>query len=405
MAAISVADARSGGNSIVVMKFGGTSVCDPDRIRNAAGRLAAAASRGRGVVGVVSAMGDTTDELLALAHALSPSPRPRELDMLLSVGEQIACALLAMAIDELGFGCVSLTGPQAGIRTTPEHGRAKIVEIGPQRIRAALAAGQIALVTGFQGLSMTEEITTLGRGGSDATAVALAAALGAASCEIYTDVDGVFTADPRIVAGARRLASVGYDEMLELAGAGARVLQLRAVELAQDHDVALHVRSSFTCDEGTRVRVREPEPFEREVVTAIAHSCDDALFRVSSRSQAELFGALAQAGVNLDTIIRLDGEHVFSVAAADQAEAADVLARLGARFAVRTDLGRVTLVGAGMKSHPGIAAAVFDELALLGLEGRFVSTSPIKISCYLPRGDVERAVNALHRRFRLGSGK
>jgi aspartate kinase len=385
----------------VVMKFGGTSVADATRITEAARRLVLARKQGHPVIGVVSAMGDTTDELLTLAKALSETPQPRELDMLLSVGEQTACALLAIAIAQLGCDAISLTGRQAGILTTTEHGRAKIVEVAPRSVEDALAQGRIPLVAGFQGISTVGEITTLGRGGSDATAVALAAALKTCACVIYTDVEGVFTADPRIVRDARKLDSLDYDEMLELAGAGARVLQLRAVELARDHGVELEVRSSYIDALGTRIHAVKTRAFERGIVTAVAHSCDEALFRVANSRQAELFTALAGAGVSLDTIIRIDAEHVFSVAAADGGEVTDVLGRAGLRFAERTDLGRVTAVGAGMKSHPGIAAAFFDELARLGVEGEFVSTSPIKISCYLPREHVERAVVALHRRFGL----
>jgi aspartate kinase len=381
------------------MKFGGSSVADPAKIARVAERLIAAKERGVRVVGVVSAMGDTTDELLTLAHDVSPQPPPRELDMLLSVGEQVSCALVAMAIRKRGHESVSLTGPQAGILTDMTHGKAKIVDIRTLRIGAALDRGQVVLVTGFQGLG-GGEITTLGRGGSDATAVALAAALGATTCDIFTDVDGVYSADPRLVADARKLDFVGYDEMLELAAGGAAVVQLRAVELAQTHDVELHVRSSFSQADGTRVGVEEERSFERPLISAVSHISSEPLYRVVGADKAELFAALAAASVNVDTIIQIDSEIAFSATHEERDDVARVLTGLGVSWTERLDLGRVSVVGGGMKSHPGIAADIFAVIRDLGLEAKFVSTSPIKISFYVPGAAVEEAVQALHARLR-----
>jgi aspartate kinase len=383
------------------MKFGGSSVADSAKIARVAKRLIAAKERGLRVVGVISAMGDTTDELLTLAHDVSPQPSLRELDMLLSVGEQVSCALVAMAIRELGYESVSLNGPQAGILTDTAHGRAKIVDIRTRRIESALDRGQVVLVTGFQGLG-GGEITTLGRGGSDATAVALAAALGARTCDIYTDVDGVYSADPRLVTDPEKLDYVGYDEMLELAAAGAGVLQLRAVELAQVYGVELHVRSSFSGADGTRVGVDAGRSFERPLISAVSHISPDPLYRVFHADKAELFAALAAASVNVDTIIQIDSEIVFSATYEEREDVARVLTELGAAWTERRDLGRVSVVGGGMKSHPGVAADIFAVIRDLGLEAKFVSTSPIKISFYVPGAAVEETVQALHARLRPG---
>lgn len=380
---------------IVVTKFGGSSLADPERVISVARRLVAAKQGGARVVCIVSAMGHTTDDLLALAGEVSRHPPARELDMLLSVGEQISAALVAMAVGALGHESISLTGPQAGVLTDEIHGKAKIVDIRVLRIRSELERGKIVLVTGYQG-SGGGEITTLGRGGSDATAVALAAALGAASCEIYTDVEGVFSADPRTVPDARKLDFADYDEMLELAAAGAGVLQLRAVEIAQCHAVELHVRSTFGDAEGTRVGAPDGDLFERPLVTGIGHTGGDVVFRVERADQAALFAALADASVNVDTIIQIDGEIVFSTQAGDRVDVARVLEGLGLHFTVLLDLGRISVVGGGMSSHPGVAARVFACLGGLGLEARFVSTSPIKISFYVPRAAVDETVRALH---------
>jgi len=396
------AETRTG---TVVMKFGGTSVGDPEKIRRVASRLVEAAERGQRVVGVVSAMGRHTDELFDLAHEVSQAPNPRELDMLVSVGERISCALVAMAISDLGRNAISLTGSQAGIVTTTAHGRAKIVEIRARRIHEALDAGCIVLVAGFQGVSTAYDVTTLGRGGSDTTAVALAAALGADACEIYTDVDGVFTADPRVVPEARKLHAVSFEEMLEMAAAGARVLQLRSVEFARNHGVKLHVRSTFSGEPGTWVAEEDERMLEKAMISGITHTLDEALFRVGSPDLAELFTALAEAETSVDTIIQTDAEAVFSVPVEDRGATASALDRLGIDWAEQDDLGKVSIVGAGMKSHPEIAARTFATVAGLGLEPRYVATSPIKISFHVPRDAVERTVQALHDAFELSSAE
>ena len=388
---------------LVVMKFGGSSVSDTDRIAAVARRLAAAREQGVRVVGVLSAMGDSTDELLTLAREVSPRPPERELDMLVSVGERVSCALAAMALIDLGHDAVSLTGSQAGIMTDTAHGKAKIVEVRARRIHDALDRGAIVLVAGFQGVSTDDEVTTLGRGGSDTTAVALASALGADACEIYTDVDGVFSADPRVVPGARKLDAVSYDEMLELSASGARVLQLRSVEFARNHGVALHVRSSFSSDDGTWVTTEE-RMLEKAMISGIAHTVDETVYRVEGVPAATLFSALATAQVNVDTILQAgSGEIVFSAPNDDEHATSRTLDELGARWSADAELGKVSVVGAGMKSHPGVAATAFSTLEANGIEPLIVSTSPIKITCHVRRGDVERAVAALHDAFGLGA--
>ncbi|RDI74813.1 asp-kinase: aspartate kinase [Gaiella occulta] len=388
-------------DSLVVMKFGGTSVGDTERLRAVAERLAAARDAGHRVVGVLSAMGHTTDELLDLAHAVSARPQPRELDMLVSVGERVSCALCAMALIDLGHAAVSLTGSQAGIVTDTVHGKAKIVEVRAQRIHEALDRGEIVLVAGFQGVSTESEVTTLGRGGSDTTAVALAAALGAGTCEIYTDVEGVFTADPRIVPAARKLDRLTYDEMLELAASGAGVLQLRSVEFARNHGVTLHVRSTFTGTDGTWILEEDERMLEKAMISGVAHTLEETVYRVEGVPAARLFSALADAQVNVDTIVQTGPEIVFSAPDGDRVAAAETLDGLGARWSATEDLGKVSVVGAGMKSHPGIAAKTFATLEAAGIEPRVVSTSPIKIACHVGRDEVERAVVALHEAFAL----
>ena len=392
----------------VVMKFGGTSVADPEKLKLVAARLVAACEAGYRVVGVLSAMGKTTDDLLALAREVSPAPDARELDMLVSVGERISCALAAMAIVDLGHEAISLTGSQAGIVTDTVHGKAKIVEVRARRIHEALDGGKIVLVAGFQGVSTAYEVTTLGRGGSDTTAVALAAALGADHCEIYTDVRGVFSADPRLVPDARPLSHVSFDEMLEMASSGARVLATRSIEVARSHDVKLHVRSSF--EEGIGTWIQEEDAvqaetagmLEKALISGVVHQREETVYRVEGVTRARLFGALAEALVNVDTIVQTGAEIVFSAPPEDRADASRALDALGLDWSSRDDLGKVSLVGAGMKSHPGVAAKTFATLEAAGIEAPIVSTSPIKIACHVPSVDVDRAVQALHEAFELG---
>jgi aspartate kinase len=397
----------------VVMKFGGSSVADPDKIKHVAKRLVEARGRGVRVVATVSAMGDTTDGLLELAQKVSPHPDPRELDMLLSTGERIACALVAMAVHDLGYEAVSFTGSQAGIITDPVHTKAKIREITPGRVVEALDRGRIVLVAGFQGFSRdTMDVTTLGRGGTDATAVALAAALGA-TCEIYSDVPGVFTADPRIVPDARKLERISYEEMLEMAASGAKVLMLRAVEIARNQNVPIHARSTFSDEPGTWVQ--DEEGLEQAIVSAVTHSEDEVLFDLRGvpdrpGSAAAIFEAAAAEHVNVDTILQNVGhdtaEVSFSVPRDDVEATRRALARAQETIGPVEieeigELGKVSLVGAGMRSHPGVAARMFRTLADEDINLRLISTSPIKISCLIPRTHVERAVRALHKAFAL----
>jgi aspartate kinase len=395
------------------MKFGGSSVSEPDQIRGVARRLVAARERGLRVVGTISAMGRTTDSLLELARRVSPDPAPRELDMLLSTGERTACALVAMAVNDLGHDAVSFTGSQAGILTDAAYTRAKIREITPVRILEALDRGKIVLVAGFQGFSRdTMDVTTLGRGGTDATAVALAAALGA-SCEIYSDVPGVFTADPRVVPEARKLASVSYEEMLEMAASGAKVLMLRSVEIARRHGVRVHARSTFADEPGTWIE--EVDVMEQPIVSAVTHSEDEVVFTLTGipdepGSAAAVFEAVAAEHVNVDTILQnvVHGvaELSFSVPQDDVAATRRAIASAGEALGPmevdeKQGLGKVSLVGAGMRSHPGIAAKMFRTLAAEGINLQMISTSPIKISCMIDRADVERAVRSLHAVFAL----
>jgi len=399
----------------VVMKFGGSSVADPDKIKHVAQRLVEARERGVRVVATVSAMGDTTDGLLELAQQVSSQPHPRELDMLLSTGERIACALVAMAVHDLGYEAVSFTGSQAGIITDPVHTKAKIREITPVRVLEALDQGRIVLVAGYQGFSRdTMDVTTLGRGGTDATAVALAAALGAA-CEIYSDVEGVFTADPRIVQDAHKLDRVSYEEMLEMAASGAKVLMLRAVELARGHDVPIHARSTFSTEPGTWIQ--GAEGLEQPIVSAVTHSEDEVVFSLRDipdrpGSAAAIFDAVAAEHVNVDTILQNvvhdSAELSFSVPQDDVPAARRAIEHAQEALGTLqveeiTDLGKVSLVGAGMRSHPGVAARMFRALADEEINLRLISTSPIKISCLIPRSDVEKAVRVLHAAFSLGA--
>jgi aspartate kinase len=387
----------------VVMKFGGTSVADAEKLRNVARRLVTARERGSRVVAVLSAMGTTTDELLDLAHQISVRPEPRELDMLISVGERISCALAAMAIHDLGHEAISLTGSQAGIVTDTVHGKAKIVDVRARRIHEALDQDKIVLVAGFQGISADSfDVTTLGRGGSDTTAVALAAALGAHVCEVYTDVDGVYTADPRLVPNARKLDALSFEEMLEMASSGARVMATRAIEVARSHNVRLHVRSTFNDTEGTWIREEDERMLEKALISGVVHQREETVYHVEGATPAQLFGALAAANINVDTIVQTGPEIVFSAPVEDRADTTRVLDALGVRWSARDDLGKVSLVGAGMKSHPGVAAKTFATLEAAGIDAPVVSTSPIKIACHVASTDVDRAVQALHEAFELG---
>jgi aspartate kinase len=395
-------DADAARLGTVVMKFGGSSVADPEKLKNVARRLVAAREAGTRVVAVLSAMGRTTDELLDLAQQISTTPDPRELDMLVSVGERISCALCAMAIHDLGHEAISLTGSQAGIVTDTVHGKAKIVDVRARRIHEALDRDEIVLVAGFQGVSSEHEVTTLGRGGSDTTAVALAAALGADVCEIYTDVDGVFSADPRLVPDARKLDVLSFEEMLEMASSGARVMATRSIEVARSHNVRLHVRSTFTDSPGTWIREEDDKMLEKALISGVVHQREETVYRVDGVPAAKLFAALADASINVDTIVQTGSEIVFSAPVEDKADATRALDSLGVAWSARDDLGKVSLVGAGMKSHPGVAAKTFAILEQAGIEAPIVSTSPIKIACHVASADVDRAVAALHEAFELG---
>jgi aspartate kinase len=409
----------AGRQQIVVMKFGGTSVADPAHILAAAERIVRVREQGQGVVAVLSARGATTDELMRMAREISPDPQPRELDMLLSTGERISCALCAMAIHDLGSEAVSLSGSQAGIVTDTSHTKARILDVRADRIRELLGHGRIVLVAGFQGVSISRDVTTLGRGGSDTTAVALAAALGAEVCEIYTDVEGVFSADPRIVPTARRLPFVSFEEMLEMAASGARVLQLRSVEYARLHEVRVHVRPSFGDGSGTLV-LSENETMERPLVTAVAHTTDDArvtLMGVPDQPgvAGRIFGTLADADINVDMIIQnepVSAEHraelSFTVPRSDLASAQRTLDLLAPELGLEglstdEEMGTVSIIGAGMRSHPGVAAKVFQTLGEREINIEMISTSPIKISCVIRAERVPEAVRALHEAFGLGA--
>jgi aspartate kinase len=398
--------------ALIVQKYGGTSVATPERISAVADRIVATRKDGNDVVAVVSAMGKTTDELLELATAVSPAPPARELDMLLTAGERISMALTAMAIQARGVGAVSFTGSQAGILTDSEHGAAKITEITGGRVRDAIAEGKVVIVAGFQGVDpRSKEVTTLGRGGSDATAVALAASLGADVCEIYTDVDGVYTADPRLVPDARKLAEISFEEMLELSAAGAGVLMSRSVEFGRRFGIPIHVRSSFKPDEGTWVK---EEAMEQAIISGVAHDTSEAKLTVRGVPDrpgvaARLFEPLADEGINIDMIVQntsYDGTTDISLTVPKASlAAADAIARRvaaevdAAGVDVDPDIAKVSLVGAGMKSHPGVAAKVFRTLADAGINIEMISTSTIRISCVVRASDVEKAVRLLHDEF------
>ena len=398
--------------SLVVQKFGGTSLADAARIKAVADRVESTRREGHDVVVVVSAMGETTDQLVALAAEVSDDPSPREMDMLLSAGERISMALLSITLNSRGIPAVSYTGSQAGILTDSSHGSAKILDIQGTRVRDSLAEGRVVIVAGFQGVDPeSKEITTLGRGGSDATAVALAAALGADSVEIYTDVDGVFTADPRMVPESMKLEEIPFDEMLELSAGGAGVLMSRAVEFGRRFDIPIHVRSSFHDGEGTWVR---ESPMEQAIVSGIAHDRSEAkvtVNRVPDRPgvAAALFGSLAAAGVNIDMIVQNvshDGntDISFTVPRANLVDAERIAKQVAGEIDaesvdVDAEIAKVSLVGAGMKSHPGVAAKVFETLASAGINIEMISTSTIRISCVVRADEVEAAVQALHAAF------
>jgi aspartate kinase len=405
---------------VIVQKFGGTSVADPDRIRAVADHIVRARRSGDDVVVVVSAMGKTTDDLMRLANDVTRHPGGREMDMLLTAGERISMALLTMAVEDLGQPAVSFTGSQAGILTDTEHGRAKIIQVRGDRIRDAVRDGKVAIVAGFQGVSTDRDITTLGRGGSDTTAVALAAALGAEVCEIYTDVEGVYTADPRVVPRARKLARVSFDEMLEMAATGGRVLALRSVEFARNHGVRVHVRSSFTWAPGTWITEESDmdaiESMEQAIISGVTHDSSEAKVTIEQVPDrpgvaATIFRDLADAGVNVDMIVQnvSTAGHTdisFTVPRTDTARAARSMEKIVVdteASGYRTDdtIGRVSLVGAGMKTHPGIAAKMFEVLAAEGINIEMISTSTIRISCVVAEADMERAVQALHAAFEL----
>jgi aspartate kinase len=409
---------------IVVQKYGGSSLSDADAIKRVARRITEAKRAGNDVVVAVSAMGDKTDELLDLAAEVSPLPPARELDMLLTAGERISMALVAMAISDLGFTARSFTGSQAGVITDSVHGKAKIIDVTPGRILGAIDEGHVVIVAGFQGVSQaTKEITTLGRGGTDTTAVALAAALEADVCEIYTDVDGVFTADPRIVPTARKLDTVTYEEMLELAASGAKVLHLRSVEYARRHNIPIHVRSSFSTLEGTTVTGSINDParegsMEAPIIAGVAHDRSEAKITVVGvpdkvGEAAAIFNALAGAQINLDMIVQN-----VSAAATNLTDISFTLPRTDGQTAMAAldalkntigfesllyddKIGKISLIGAGMRSHPGISAKFFTALAEAGVNMEMISTSEIRISVVIDEEDVDAAVQAAHTAFDL----
>ena len=406
---------------LIVQKFGGSSVADAESIKRVAARIASTKRSGQSVVVVVSAMGDTTDELIDLANQVSPMPHGRELDMLLTAGERISMALLAMAISNLGLEARSFTGSQAGIITTSTHGRARVIDVTPGRIKEALDEGAIAIVAGFQGIAQdTKDITTLGRGGSDTTAVALAAALEADVCEIYTDVDGVFSADPRTVPAARKLKSVTYEEMLELAASGAKVLHLRCVEYARRFNLPIHVRSSFSNLEGTWVVKDQPEggSMEQAIISGIAHDKSEAkitIVGVPDRAgvAARIFQSIADADITIDMIVQNVSAAAtgltdisFTLPRTEGSRATGIVQKLQGEIGFQSiqyddQIGKLSLIGAGMRSHPGVTATFFAAMADAGVNIKMISTSEIRISIVCRQSDVERAVQAAHTAFDL----
>jgi len=414
--------------ALVVQKYGGSSVADADGIKRVAQRIVATRKAGHSVVVAVSAMGDTTDELVDLANQVSPLPPGRELDMLLTAGERISMALLAMAIANLGLEGRSFTGSQAGVITDSAHGKARIIDVTPGRIRSALDEGAIPIVAGFQGVSQQgKDVTTLGRGGTDTTAVALAAALGADVCEIYTDVDGVFTADPRIVPSARRIPRISYEEMLEMAACGAKVLMLRCVEYARRYDIPIHVRSSFSNRPGTWVTgttegETEDEGMEQPIISAVQHDRSEAKITVVGvpdkvGEAARIFRVIAATGINIDMIVQN-----VSAAATGRTDISFTLPREDGQAAVTSlgqlqsevgfdsilyddRIGKISLIGAGMRSHPGVSATFFGALADAGVNIEMISTSEIRISVIVDESDVAVAVESAHGAFDLSAGE
>jgi aspartate kinase len=403
--------------ALIVQKYGGTSVADPDRIKAVADNVAITKRRGDDVIVVVSAMGRATDNLIALAEQVSKKQSGREMDMLLTTGERQTAALLTMALHERGIDAISYTGSQVGIITDTSHRKAKIVDVKGDRVRASIADGKVAVIAGFQGVSTDKEITTMGRGASDLTASALAGAMNADACEIYTDVTGVFTADPRIVPRARKLPKVNFDEMLEMAGAGSKVLAMRSVEFARNHNVPLHVRSAFTWEQGTWVSNEEPS-VEDPIISGVVTDMTEAKVTVlgvpdKPGVSAALFEPLADAHVNVDMIVQntsTDGttDISFTMPMADLAEAESIVQRVAKEIGATKvthddDIAKVSLVGAGMKSSPGIAAKMFRVLADNDVNIQMISTSTIRVSIIIPGGQMELAARSLHTAFGLDS--
>lgn len=404
--------------TLIVQKYGGTSVADPDRIHAVADNVAITKKRGNDVIVVVSAMGKATDNLISLANQVATKQSGREMDMLLTTGERQTAALLTMALADRGIEAISYTGSQVGIITDTAHRKAKIIEVKGDRVRNSLAEGKVCVIAGFQGVSTDKEVTTMGRGASDLTASALAQAMGADSCEIYTDVTGVFTADPRIVPQARKLAKVHFDEMLEMAGAGSKVLAMRSVEFARNHDVPLHVRSAFTWEPGTLVSNEEPS-VEDPIISGVVTDMTEAKVTVlgvpdKPGISAALFEPLAAANVNVDMIVQNTSTEgrtdiSFTMPMADLDEATSIVQQVAAEIGAETvthdnDIAKLSLVGAGMKSSPGIAAKMFRVLADEDVNIQMISTSTIRVSIIIPAGDMERAARALHTAFGLDSG-
>ncbi|MCM8779449.1 MAG: aspartate kinase [Candidatus Omnitrophica bacterium] len=402
---------------LIVQKYGGTSVANPEMIKNVARRIVAYRDKGFELVVVVSAPGDTTDELIELAHQITPYPQEREMDMLLSTGEQISCALLAMAIQKLGYKAISFTGLQVGILTDSTHTKARIINIDTRRIIEELNKGNIVIVAGFQGVSQNQDITTLGRGGSDLSAVALAKVLGAKLCEIYTDVEGIYTTDPRIVPEARKLKKISYDEMLEMASLGAQVMQARSIELAKKFDIPIYVRSAFNNRRGTYIVKEEKKMLEGPVISAVTLSRNEAKLTICDVPDrpgiaANLFTEIASGGINVDMIVQ-NVSHTgrtdisFTVLKPDLRKTLKITKKVAREIDAGEviydeDIARVSIVGVGMKSHPGVASLMFSALARHKINIEMISTSEISISCVIRKKFVEEAVRALHEAFKLG---